>query len=157
MAHQRQFPKNRHLPDDGGQYRQQGQKRPENQRISLPAYQAIAAIAALQGMVKIHAQTIPPATPQRTARHLASIPPAIAPVIVWVMTRIRMRLPEQGNGTTAVGAETTRLIQLRDAIAHGLDDTPATKHGPQTHGTVADYPQELRRLFQIPACQQHIE
>jgi hypothetical protein len=125
------------LPDDGGQYRQQETEtgNPENQRISLPAYQASAAIAALQGMVSIHAQTIPPATPQRTARAPRVDPtPAIAPVIVWVTRDSESGCQEQGNGTTAVGAETTRLIQLGDAIAHGLDDTPATKHGPQTHG-----------------------
>ena len=45
-----------------------------------------ADIAAEQGMVKIHAHTIFPATPQRTAVNLFKDPiPIIAPEIVWVV------------------------------------------------------------------------
>src|SRR4030042_890459 len=45
-----------------------------------------ADIAAAQGIVKIHAHTIFPATPQRTAVNLFKDPiPIIAPEIVWVV------------------------------------------------------------------------
>jgi len=41
---------------------------------------------AEMGMVKIHAQIIFPATPQRTAESLFVAPtPTIAPVMVWVV------------------------------------------------------------------------
>src|SRR5690349_17586950 len=46
----------------------------------------IADSAALAGMVRIHAQTIRAATPQRTAESRWVAPtPTIAPVIVWVV------------------------------------------------------------------------
>lgn len=49
-------------------------------------YQATAAIAALHGIVKTHAQTIVPAIPQRTAdNRLVAPTPTIAPVIVCVV------------------------------------------------------------------------
>jgi hypothetical protein len=45
-----------------------------------------AEIAAAQGMVRIQAHTIWPATPQRTAVSLRREPtPMIEPVIVWVV------------------------------------------------------------------------
>ena len=45
-----------------------------------------AEIKAEIGIVKIHAQMIFPATPQRTAESLLVEPtPTIAPVIVWVV------------------------------------------------------------------------
>ena len=45
-----------------------------------------AAMMPEIGMVKIHAQMIDPATPQRTAVNLLVEPtPIIAPVIVWVV------------------------------------------------------------------------
>ena len=45
-----------------------------------------AEMAAETGIVKIHAQIIFPATPQRTAESLLVEPtPTIAPVIVWVV------------------------------------------------------------------------
>src|SRR5947209_14116664 len=50
---------------------------------SLISQNSAAATAADAGIVKIHAQTIFPATPQRTADNLCVAPtPTIAPVIV---------------------------------------------------------------------------
>ena len=41
---------------------------------------------AEQGMVRIHAQTMLPASPQRTAESLCAEPtPTMAPVMVWVV------------------------------------------------------------------------
>src|SRR2546430_11552844 len=46
----------------------------------------IPATAAEAGIVRIHAQTIRLATPQRTAESLCTAPtPTIAPVMVWVV------------------------------------------------------------------------
>src|SRR5256885_454070 len=46
----------------------------------------IADMSAAAGMVRIHAQTIRPAIPQRTAdRRLVAPTPTIDPVIVWVV------------------------------------------------------------------------
>ena len=36
-----------------------------------------------------------------------------------------------------IGAETPGLVELGDAVAHGLDDAPAPEQGAQTHGRVA--------------------
>jgi hypothetical protein len=55
------------------------------QKRMLIAYVS-ADIAAAQGIVRIQAQTILPATPQRTAVNLRKDPtPIIEPVIVWVV------------------------------------------------------------------------
>src|SRR5690606_11453101 len=57
-----------------------------NQRIIVPIHQAIAAAKADAGIVKIQAQTMLPATPQRTADILRDAPtPTMAPVIVCVV------------------------------------------------------------------------
>src|SRR5512146_1510021 len=46
----------------------------------------MAAIAAAIGIVRIHAHTIRPATPQRTADIRCAEPtPTMAPVMVWVV------------------------------------------------------------------------
>ena len=46
----------------------------------------MAEMSAVIGIVNIHAQTIFPATPQRTAESLFVAPtPTIAPVMVWVV------------------------------------------------------------------------
>jgi hypothetical protein len=53
---------------------------------ALTPMQETAARSAEQGMVRTHAQTIVPATPQRTALNLCIEPtPMIEPVIVWVV------------------------------------------------------------------------
>src|SRR5215218_5420667 len=55
-------------------------------RILVPIHQAIAAIKADAGIVKIQAQTILPATPQRTADIFLDAPtPTMAPVMVCVV------------------------------------------------------------------------
>src|SRR5205814_2466392 len=55
-------------------------------RMWRPAHHAIAAMKAEAGMVKIHAQTMLPATPQRTVDMLRVDPtPTMAPVIVCVV------------------------------------------------------------------------
>ena len=52
----------------------------------VPAHQLIAAMKAEAGMVKIHAQTMLPATPQRTVEKLRVEPtPTTAPVMVCVV------------------------------------------------------------------------
>src|SRR5450830_1194216 len=54
--------------------------------VWLPIHHATAPIKADAGMVKIQAQTILPATPQRTAEAFCEAPtPTIAPVMVWVV------------------------------------------------------------------------
>ena len=54
--------------------------------MKRPRYQKTAPISALQGMVKIHAQTMVPANPQRTAeRRLVAPTPMTAEVMVWVV------------------------------------------------------------------------
>src|SRR6478672_3787034 len=56
------------------------------QRISVPIHHAIAAMKAEAGIVKIQAQTMLPATPQRTADARRVDPtPTMAPVIVCVV------------------------------------------------------------------------
>src|SRR5450830_536130 len=55
-------------------------------RICMPTHHAIAATNADAGIVTIHAQTILPATPQRTADILCDAPtPTMAPVMVCVV------------------------------------------------------------------------
>ena len=57
-----------------------------NHKICLPIHHATAAMKAEAGIVKIHAQTILPATPQRTADIFRDEPtPTIAPVMVCVV------------------------------------------------------------------------
>jgi hypothetical protein len=54
--------------------------------MCCPIHQAIAATKAEAGMVKIQAQTMLPATPQRTADIFCAEPtPTMAPVMVWVV------------------------------------------------------------------------
>lgn len=60
------------------------------QGLSFPTAAIIrndkAAISAAIGIVRIHAQTILPATPHLTAENLFAEPtPTIDPVIVWVV------------------------------------------------------------------------
>jgi hypothetical protein len=51
-----------------------------------PIHQAMAATKAEAGIVKIQAQTMLPATPQRTADIFCDEPtPTMAPVMVWVV------------------------------------------------------------------------
>src|SRR4051812_31826634 len=55
-------------------------------RMWVPTHQAIAAMKADAGIVKTQAQTILPATPQRTADIFCAEPtPTIAPVMVCVV------------------------------------------------------------------------
>src|SRR6187455_3402220 len=63
-----------------------GEKLVQTYRSCTPTHQEIAAMNAEAGIVKIHAQTMLPATPQRTAETLRVDPtPTIAPVIVCVV------------------------------------------------------------------------
>ncbi|KFC76130.1 hypothetical protein FG94_00466 [Massilia sp. LC238] len=62
------------------------QRRGASYMMWVPIHQAIAAMKAEAGMVKIQAQTMLPATPQRTADIFCEAPtPTIAPVMVWVV------------------------------------------------------------------------
>lgn len=55
-------------------------------KTCLPIHQAIAAMNAEAGIVRIHAHTMLPATPQRTADAFCAAPtPTIAPVMVCVV------------------------------------------------------------------------
>jgi hypothetical protein len=58
----------------------------KRQKIRPPSHQASAAMPADAGMVTIHAITMLPATPQRTAEVPRVVPtPMMAPVMVWVV------------------------------------------------------------------------
>ncbi len=62
------------------------QRRGASYMMWVPIHQAIAAMKAEAGIVKIQAQTMLPATPQRTADIFCEAPtPTIAPVMVWVV------------------------------------------------------------------------
>ena len=82
------------------------------------------------GIVKIHAQTMLPATPQRTALTRCAEPtPTIAPVMVCVVeTGMPKRgRQEQRDRAAGLGAEAADRLQLGDLLAHGLDDAPAAE------------------------------
>jgi hypothetical protein len=96
-------------------------------------------------MVKIQAQTMLPATPQRTAEALRVAPtPTMAPVMVCV---VDTGMPsaggqEQRERAAGLGTEAAHRLELGDALAHGLDDAPAAEQRAQADGDVAgpDHP-----------------
>src|SRR4051812_7779425 len=66
--------------------KQQGSDPCWRQSRKRPSHQESAAKMAAAGIVKIHAHTMLPATPQRTAFTLRVEPtPTMAPVMVWVV------------------------------------------------------------------------
>ena len=79
-------------------------------------------------MVSTQAQTIWPATPQRTAERRRVAPtPTIAPVIVCVVetgmpNELARKSVDRAGG---LGREAADRLQLRDLRAHGVDDPPA--------------------------------
>jgi hypothetical protein len=91
-------------------------------------------------MVKIQAQTMLPATPQRTAlARWAEPTPTMAPVMVCVVDTGMPRAVARNkrDRTTGFGAEAAHGFELGDLLAHGLDDAPAAKHGASRNGDVA--------------------
>ena len=86
-------------------------------------------------MVMIHAMTMLPATPQRTAEERCAAPtPTMAPVMVCV---VETGMPRNVARTTEIaaaglGRKTAHRLQLGDALAHGLHDAPAAEQGAET-------------------------
>ena len=85
-------------------------------------------MSADAGIVRIHAQTICRATPQRTADSRRVAPtPTMAPVIVCV---VLMPTPSgvadvDRERRAGFGGEPADRLQLGDLRAHRLDDAPA--------------------------------
>jgi len=78
-------------------------------------------------------------TPQRTAERRREAPtPTMAPVIVWVVLTgmPKWAVPIKGERTGGFGGEAAKGSELGDALTHGLDDAPATRHGAAAHGEV---------------------
>ena len=101
-------------------------------------------------MVSTQAQTMRPATPQRTAEVLVTEPtPTIAPVMVCVVETGMPRpvASEQRDGAAGLGAEAADRLQLGDAHAHRLHDAPAARQRAEAHRGVARQhdPQRARR------------
>ena len=95
---------------------------------------------AVQGIVSTHAQTIRPATPQRTAESLRVAPtPMIAPVMVWVVdTGIPSAVARNSViAPPGLGAEPADGLQLGDLLPHRLDDPPAAEQRAQRDRGVA--------------------
>ena len=95
-----------------------GHRSRRNQRISSPIHQAAAEISAVAGMVSTHAQTIPPATVQRTF-----LTPPVAPTPMtavatgeYVDGKPVYRLPAV-NVTVSRKAELAKMAQEEEAVA----------------------------------------
>ena len=108
--------------------------------ISVPSHHASAATAAEHGIVSTHAQTMPPATPQRTADTLRAAPtPTIAPGD-GVRGRYRdaeAGREEQRRRAARLGAEAAHRLQLGDALSHRLHDAPAAEQRAEPDRDVA--------------------
>src|SRR5262245_42204954 len=94
-----------------------------------------AAMNAEQGMVRIQAQTIRPATPQRTAEAFCTEPtPTIAPVIVWVvdtgMPRWVARKSVIAPPVSAQKPPTGRSFVMRRPIVRTMRQQPDSVPSP---------------------------
>ena len=92
------------------------------------------------GMVKIHAQIMFPATPQRTAESLLVAPtPTIAPVIVWVvLTGIPATdAPIMAQAAAGFGAKTAHGTKFGNFSSHSFNNSPAAEHRSQSDDRVA--------------------
>jgi hypothetical protein len=91
----------------------------------------IAAMNAAAGNgEQDHAQTMRPATPQRTAdRRRIEPTPMIAPVMVCVVLTgmPEVRRGEERDGAGGLGGEAADRLQLGDLRAHRVDDAPAAR------------------------------
>src|SRR4029434_6943930 len=90
-------------------------------------------MVAAAGMVRIQAQTMRPATPQRTAdRRRVAPTPTIAPVMVWVvetgMPRKVARYREQAAAVSAEKPPTGLRAVIR--WPRGLKIRPPARRGP---------------------------
>ena len=91
-------------------------------------------MSAAAGIVRIHAQTIRPAMPQRTAeRRVVAPTPTMAPVIVWVVLTGMPghRGADEHERPGGLRAEAADRAQPGDPHAHRLDDPPAAGQRPQ--------------------------
>jgi len=83
-------------------------------------------------MVRIQAQTMRVATPQRTAERRWVLPtPTMADGYA------RERGAEEGDGSGGLGAESADGLELGDLGAHGVNDAPATEVGAERDGGVS--------------------
>ena len=93
-----------------------------------------------QGIVSTHAQTIRPATPQRTAESLRVAPDADDRAGDRVRRRHRdaeRGREEQRHRAAGLGAEAADRLQLGDLHAHRLHDAPAAGERAETHRRLA--------------------
>ena len=74
----------------------------------------------------------------------------MAPVMVWVV-RNQHTQAVAGNKVSAppVSAQSPHRLKLGDVLPHGLDDTPATKHGSQADGGIATQHHPIGRQLGI--------
>ena len=111
-----------------------GRRRPTGY-LSLPRrVELTQAMSAAAGIVRIHAQTIRPAMPQRTAeRRVVAPTPTMAPVIVWVVLTGMPghRGADEHERPGGLRAEAADRAQPGDPHAHRLDDPPAAGQRPQ--------------------------
>src|SRR5450759_2758996 len=89
----------------------------------------MAEIRAETGIVKSHAQTIFPATPQRTAVSLVVAPtPTMAPVIVWVVLTgipaIEAPIIEQAAAASALNPPMGRSLVILVPIVLTMRQPP---------------------------------
>ena len=92
-------------------------------------------------MVRIHAQTILPATFQRTERSRRREPtPTMAPVIVCVVDTgmPKWAAPKSVTAPAASAANPPIGCSPRDSRSHGVDDAPAAREGAETDGGMGD-------------------
>ena len=108
--------------------------------VSGRSVQVSAAMNAEHGMVRTHAHTMRPATPQRTAEAFVTEPtPTIAPVMVCVVETGMPRSVARKSviGAAGLGAEAADRLQLGDAHPHRPHDAPAARQRAEAHRGVA--------------------
>ena len=91
-------------------------------------------------MVRIHAQTTRPATPQRTALKRLQRADADDGPGDGVRGAHRDAAEDghdQRGGRPGLGAEAVHRPQVDDPLPHRLDDAPAAEQRAQSHGRVA--------------------
>jgi hypothetical protein len=99
-----------------------------------------AEMNALHGIVSSHAQTMRPATPQRTADALDDGADADDRARDRMRRRHRdaeVRREKERYRASRFGAEAADGFELRDAESHRPDDAPAARQRTQAHGGVA--------------------
>ncbi len=112
------------------------------------------------GMVRIQAQTMRPATPQRTADSRRIAPtPTIAPVIVCVVLipTPSMRRNEEAVAAPRLRGKTADRLQLGDLRAHRVDDAPAAGQRAEANRDVRGEhdPERDGELAQVAGGEEH--